>query len=83
MEGNPAEHDEAVSQFCAMTGTQASDVRFLLDLHANTAADFDCVMSRLRNISLPMDGTSKLPLQNSLQSRTKPCKIPVLAGSDN
>ncbi|CAP96424.1 UBX domain-containing protein 1 [Penicillium rubens] len=27
MEGNPAEHDEAVSQFCAMTGTQASDAQ--------------------------------------------------------
>jgi UBX domain-containing protein 1 len=27
MEGNPAEHDEIVSQFCAMTGTQPSEVR--------------------------------------------------------
>ncbi|CAI7590115.1 hypothetical protein N7527_009301 [Penicillium freii] len=27
MEGNPAEHDEAVSQFCAMTGTQASEAQ--------------------------------------------------------
>jgi UBX domain-containing protein 1 len=33
MEGNPAEHDEVVSQFCAMTGTQPSDVRFILTLH--------------------------------------------------
>ncbi|KAI2713296.1 hypothetical protein CBS147354_7736 [Penicillium roqueforti] len=27
MEGNPAEHDEAVSQFCAMTGTEASEAQ--------------------------------------------------------
>jgi hypothetical protein len=26
MEGNPAEHDEIVSQFCAMTGTKPSEV---------------------------------------------------------
>ncbi|KAJ6070852.1 hypothetical protein N7467_012171 [Penicillium canescens] len=27
MEGNPAEHDEVVSQFCAMTGTQPSEAQ--------------------------------------------------------
>ncbi|CAG8107610.1 unnamed protein product [Penicillium olsonii] len=27
MEGNPAEHDEIVSQFCAMTGTQPSEAQ--------------------------------------------------------
>lgn len=34
MEGNPAEHDEIVSQFCAMTGTQASEVRLVPKVYA-------------------------------------------------
>jgi UBX domain-containing protein 1 len=29
MEHNPAEHDEVVSQFCAMTGTQPAEVTFV------------------------------------------------------
>lgn len=30
MENNPADHDEAVSQFCSLTGLQPSEVRFTL-----------------------------------------------------
>jgi UBX domain-containing protein 1 len=29
MDRNPAEHDEVVTQFCAMTGTQPAEVSFV------------------------------------------------------
>jgi hypothetical protein len=83
MEGNPAEHDEAVSQFCAMTGTQASEVSFSLDLYMLRWLNPSACLSRLKNILLLMNGTSKLLSQSSLRSRTKPCRIPLLVGSDN
>lgn len=60
MEHNPAEHDEVVSQFCAMTGTQPAEVSFVLLSLIDVPLTFSYFFCRRESTSQQTDGIWKL-----------------------